>query len=367
MNDLKEQSIHCEQCNAVLTFKVGTHSLGCNYCGFENNINACLDTQIQTFNIEDYERETFENETKIETALVRCNACSAETTLGQDLSSKECPFCGTPLVLQQNEIKRLHKAHYLLPFDLSEAQAHQFFQQWVKNLWFAPSALKKSRLRNDKLKGLYLPFWSYDCDTATRYQGQRGTTHKTVVKTRSGSETHRSIKWTQVSGRVEDRFKNVLIPASKSIAQDKLDKLQPWDLTHLTPYDANYLKGFQTENYQLTLREGYETAKIKMATAIREHIRHQIGGDHQRITHINTQHGNPTFKHLLLPVWLSAYRFRDKTYQFVVNARTGEVQGDRPYSVTKIIIAIFIVIVFSIIITGIDWQGLNDALEALFR
>ena len=43
-----------------------------------------------------------------------------------------------------------------------------------------------------------------------------------------------------------------------------------------------------------------------------------------------------TFKHLLLPVWLLAYRYKDKPYRVVVNACTGEVQGERPYSWVKI-------------------------------
>ena len=31
------------------------------------------------------------------------------------------------------------------------------------------------------------------------------------------------------------------------------------------------------------------------------------------------------FKHILLPLWLSAYHYRDQSYRFMVNARTGEV------------------------------------------
>ena len=39
-----------------------------------------------------------------------------------------------------------------------------------------------------------------------------------------------------------------------------------------------------------------------------------------------------TYKHLLLPVWMLAYRYGKKTYRVVVNAGTGEVQGGRPWS-----------------------------------
>ena len=60
---------------------------------------------------------------------------------------------------------------------------------------------------------------------------------------------------------------------------------------------------------------------------------------------MNTRYFNVTFKHALLPVWISAYRFHDRTFRFLVNARTGEVQGERPYSWVKITLAVLAAIV----------------------
>ena len=39
---------------------------------------------------------------------------------------------------------------------------------------------------------------------------------------------------------------------------------------------------------------------------------------------------------MLLPVWVAAFRFVGRPYRFVVNGRTGEVQGERPWSFWKI-------------------------------
>ena len=82
--------------------------------------------------------------------------------------------------------------------------------------------------------------------------------------------------------------------------------------------------------------EGFEIAKGIADPEIRDLIRRDIGGDEQRIISINTQYNDITFKHLLLPVFVSAYKYKDKLYQFLVNGRTGEVQGQRPYSWIKI-------------------------------
>ena len=54
---------------------------------------------------------------------------------------------------------------------------------------------------------------------------------------------------------------------------------------------------------------------------------------------MHTEFGTITFKHILLPVWISAYRFKNQPYRFLVNARTGEVQGERPWSWIKIALA----------------------------
>jgi hypothetical protein len=77
-----------------------------------------------------------------------------------------------------------------------------------------------------------------------------------------------------------------------------------------------------------------------MAAAIRDDVVRDIGGDHQRVHRVETRHEGVTFKHVLLPVWLAAYRYRDRTFRFVVNARTGEVQGERPWSWVKIALAV---------------------------
>jgi hypothetical protein len=108
-------------------------------------------------------------------------------------------------------------------------------------------------------------------------------------------------------------------------------------------------------NYQVDVKSGYSQAKQRMEPVIENTIRNHIGGDTQMIHYTNTTYNNPSFKHILLPVWLSAYRYNNKVYQFLINARTGEVQGERPYSAAKIALAIigglvllgFILLMFS--------------------
>ena len=53
---------------------------------------------------------------------------------------------------------------------------------------------------------------------------------------------------------------------------------------------------------------------------------------------------------VLLPLWIAAYRYQDKTFRFLVNGQTGEVQGEAPTSWFKVVMVIAIVVA---IIAGI--------------
>ncbi len=124
--------------------------------------------------------------------------------------------------------------------------------------------------------------------------------------------------------------------ASTSLPTRLGDDLTPWDLGQLQPYTPDFLAGFQAEGYTVALADGHATARDRMARVIESDVRRDIGGDEQRVNSIDTRHGDETFKHILLPVWMAAYKYSGKSYRFVVNGQTGEVQGERPYSWWKI-------------------------------
>lgn len=132
----------------------------------------------------------------------------------------------------------------------------------------------------------------------------------------------------------------MLVLASRALPKKYTDALEPWDLSALEPYAPEFLAGFQAEGYSIALEEGYEEARTRMDRVIRRDVAFDIGGDRQRIHSISTTVNDVTFKHILLPVWLAAYKYRGQSYRFVVNGQTGRVQGERPYSVWKISCAV---------------------------
>jgi len=147
-----------------------------------------------------------------------------------------------------------------------------------------------------------------------------------------------------VSGQVQNNFDDILVIASHSLPKKYTERLEPWNLSQLVSYNDKYLSGFRSESYQVDVPTGLNEAKEKMTPTIRTTISRDIGGDEQRIVSMNTSYSDITFKHILLPIWISSYRFKDKVYRFLINGQTGEVQGERPYSAIKIILTVLVVI-----------------------
>ena len=217
-------------------------------------------------------------------------------------------------------------------------------KDWLGSLWFAPNGLQAYARKGRQMDGIYVPYWTYDAQSDTRYTGERGTVYyETQTVMRDGKRTQvqvAKVRWRGVSGRVARFFDDVLVLGSKSLPKRFTDALEPWDLAALEPYTPEYLAGFRAEGYTVTLDEGFTEARAKMDAMIARDIKFDIGGDRQRIHSMDVDLSDMTFKHILLPVWLAAYKYRGKTYRFVVNGRTGRVQGERPYSAIKITFAV---------------------------
>ena len=104
--------------------------------------------------------------------------------------------------------------------------------------------------------------------------------------------------------------------------------------------------------YDIPLRDGFEQAQKQIASALYSDVCNRIGGDVQRVTSIDTEYGALTYKHLLLPVWMLTYKYKDKPFQVLVNAASGEVQGQRPYSWIKITLFVLLILL-AIALVGI--------------
>lgn len=344
---VEEHRFPCENCGADYRYAPDKGALHCDHCGHEEPIAHAgpWEGGIRELDFQQAVRDQLPAQEMETTRVSNCPNCGASVEVASDEQAKECPFCATPFVTDTGEDRHI-KPKAVMPFVLTEDAARGAMTDWLGGLWFAPNGLAEYARKGRKMQGIYVPYWTFDADTKSSYRGQRGTIYyenRTVMRN-GKSETVRvqKIRWRPVSGRVARFFDDVLVLASRSLPKKYTDALQPWDMTALEPYRPEFLAGFRAEAYTVELDDGFVEARQIMDRQIERDIKFDIGGDRQRISSVDTTVRDVTFKHVLLPVWLAAYKYRGQTYRFVVNGQTGRVQGERPWSAWKIAFAVIL-------------------------
>ena len=351
VDDGKGRIFPCDNCGADLEFSIGQQDLKCPYCGHEKLIELAADADIgeQDFHtilvkVREW-REKSNGQDQSGQSEVRCVGCGGNVVFVGSLTSSECPYCGSPIQLDKvhDSPKRI-PVHGVLPFQIEKEKARQNLTAWVRSRWFAPGEFALRGV-DGRFNGVYLPFWTYDSLTFSRYSGERGDHYFVTVTENNQTKQERRTRWSPASGSHQRFFDDVLTLGTKGMRRDMMDALEPWPLESLQPFSQELLAGFLARTYEVELDEGFPIAKQKMDAGIASDVRGLIGGDEQRVSEIKTRYDAITFKHLLLlPVWLLAYRYHDKSYQIFINAVTGEVQGERPYSFWKIFLTVLLAV-----------------------
>jgi ribosomal protein S27AE len=338
----KSDTFPCPQCGGSTSFNPELQALKCDYCGYTQAVDANGAVMEMPFHEANDEEVTWGRDYH---AIV-CRNCKAETVLNTGETSATCAFCGSTHVIDQAVVKGIKPAS-LIAFKFSLKQAQEAFRKWIHGKFFAPNALKNT-LKLDRLKGVYIPFWTYDTRTVSNYTCQIGfdywvTVMRPVVvngKTEMQPVQERRTRWEPRAGQIEVPFDDLLVNASKQFYHQKMEKLEPFYLNELVPYAPQYLSGFGAERYGVSLKEGFEMVKPGIDSAIGSAILRKYGGDHIQSLRKSTDYQDLTYKHVLLPIWISSYTFKGKIYQFVINGQTGEVQGEYPRSAIKITLAV---------------------------
>ncbi len=337
----------CDQCGADLEFSIGQQSLQCPYCHAVKQLTPTLEEIRENDYVDMLARLKALREAGEEVVYtaegiheVRCESCGANVVFEGTLTSSACPYCASPLQRDKvHDAGSRIKVDAVLPFLVPKERAAANLKEWVRSRWFAPNEFKRQGAAG-KFSGCYLPYFTYDSATFTRYAGQRGDHYTVTVGHGKNRRTERRTRWTSASGEFSRFFDDVLVLAVKDDHQSLLQELEPWPLAKLTPFTQEVLAGFFARTYDIPLEQAFQTAKQRIDAALRQDVCRRIGGDEQRVEFQKTAYNALTFKHVLLPVWLMAYRFRDRSYRVTINAATGEVHGERPYSWAKITLAI---------------------------
>ncbi len=337
----------CSGCGADLQYHIGQAELACEHCGLVRAIPVDAEHEITEHGF----HEALMRLTELRwagnagagaepLAEIRCDACGADVIFEGRVTATWCAFCGTPM---QREAARVAEGRIpvdaVLPFGIDREQARASLARWVRSRWFAPDRFRREGI-DGRFSGVYLPYWTFDSHTVNAFSGERGDHYYVTVGSGRNRRRVRRTRWSPVSGRFERFFDDVLVLACSQEDQSLVAKVDVWPLDRLKPFDQAYLSGFLARTYDVELDAGFESARERMDAALRADVRRRIGGDEQRIHHLRTHHDPITYKHVLLPLWLLSYRWKDRSFRVVINAVTGGVSGERPYSWVKITLTV---------------------------
>ena len=348
VDDSQARVFPCESCGADLEFSIGQQTLKCPYCGFQKQIELREDAQIVE---QDYHAAIERMEEQHEQGRhdeagnqeVHCESCGGTVMFTGTLTSTDCPWCEAP-ILRENIHSATHRipVDAVMPFLIERDRAQVVLKEWIASRWFAPNEFRRRGIEG-KFDGFYLPFWTFDALTYNAYVGQRGDHYTVTVGSGKNRRTVTRTRWSPASGRFQRFFDDVLVCASQGLPTDLINELEPWPIERMVPFTQQVLAGLFARTYDVPLDAGFEESRERMRAALDQEVRRRIGGDTQQVDSIQTRHDAITFKHLLLPVWMLAYRYHDNTFRVFVNAATGEVQGERPYSWLKITLLVLLI------------------------
>ncbi|MGN0438235.1 MAG: hypothetical protein ACI4F4_06880 [Lachnospiraceae bacterium] len=349
--DTKEETDKkCPRCGGVMDFDPATGNLHCPYCDYEETIPTDEQTPQQAEELDfDSAEFTANKDWGVATKTVLCKACGAESIYDALQTSAVCPFCGSNQVMDQNDTDTIAPGG-VVPFSISDKQASELFHKWIKKKFFCPKLAKQSA-KADKFKGIYLPYWTFDAQTFSTYSGEYGIDHKRKDK---DGNVRVETTWHRTSGKYNEFIDDELVIATNKQDRNMLKGIEPFDTANNKTYKPEYIAGFVAERYSVGLKDAWKTAETSIKNKLKYHIADKIRKEHHadqtRNISLNTVFTNKTYKYLLLPIWVSNFKYNDKVYQFMVNGQTGKISGKTPVSIPKVILTVIAVIAIIIIL-----------------
>jgi len=349
------KKFECPACGAEARWHPGRQELQCPYCGTTSPAQVELlpsgeevirehDLVAALRSIPDERRGW-----KADKTTVRCQSCQALSVFDAARVGQRCDFCGSSSLVPYEEIKAPFQPESLLPLVIEEGRVRELVRQWYGSRWFAPNRLKRGAW-TDTVKGVYLPYWTFDAAAHADWRAESGyyhyeTEHYQDAQGRPQTRQVRKVRWVPSSGALDHAFDDELVAASRGVDPRLLRKVEPFPTRQLVPYQPGFLAGWVVERYQIDLVGAAQAARALMEQQMQSLCAGQVPGDTQRHLEVRTRYANQTFKHILVPVWLLTYRYGTRVYQVVVNGSSGTIAGFYPKSWVKIALLVLAILI----------------------
>ena len=330
--ETKVMEYKCPCCNAGLSFSGGSQQLSCEYCGTSFDIEA-----VRAFNESaatestpeiQMEQENPQQWSDEESAGMRsyiCPSCGGEIIADGTTAASFCPYCDNPTIMPAQVSGGL-KPDAVIPFRKTREDAKAAFLELCKGKKLLPRFFT-SQQRLEKITGMYVPFWLYDCTGSfdANYQATRIRTwsDNNFDYTRTD---HYLVKRT-----AEAAFAGIPMDGSSKMDNEFMEAIEPYDYSELVDFDTAYLTGYLADKYDVESDAGKPRIQERVKNTLGDEVRASVIGYATSIPTFektNIEHGK--VRYILVPVWMLNTRYKDKIYTFAMNGQTGKMIGELP-------------------------------------
>jgi DNA-directed RNA polymerase subunit RPC12/RpoP len=262
-----------------------------------------------------------------------CNSCGAAVLTDKSTAATFCAFCGSPTIIAERLVDA-RKPDYVIPFKYGRGKAVEAFFKWCKAGRFTPIEFVKDS-NVEKLTGLYVPFWLFDCNTDMDVTAEG----RTVSSSTSGSKTTTTTSYYQLIRKRKLRWDNIPFDGATRIDDKLMEYIEPYDYRAIEKFDMKYLSGFFADKYD----QSPEALEGRLQGRLKKYYDAIFKGSVSHFSSISnivdkSVHHKPETQYALLPVWMLNYKYLGKTYTFAMNGQTGKIAGEMPISIVKLII-----------------------------
>ena len=278
-------------------------------------------------------------------AHIRCETCGAEVASSPEQRSYTCPFCDSKYVVEfDRDASERQAPEFVIGFSVTAEQAQEAFHRWIsQGGLFRPGDLKAAQV-DDRLKGVYLPFWSFSMLAQSGWSASIGEywyrteTYTTTVNGKRVTRTRqvRETEWWDLAGRHHEYYSGYLVSGSKGLSQADAERVKPFHLPALKRYKPYFLAGWMSEEYSVESDQALTICQAEFARRERAGVQTFLPGDTHNGLNVETSYNHVNSDLVLLPMYLLSYRYHNKVYRFLMNGQTAKIDGDKPLSWKRI-------------------------------